>query len=96
MQVAAGAGQDRYRSSGALSFAVTDAAGARPRASLAFGQAVTRTNLFADVSVRLGAHKLEGEVGQVSDGRVATYDRLATLADALRRYGELGFVLSRD
>jgi hypothetical protein len=91
---AAGIGQDKYESSTDVSAHVaarpplTAAATAGP---VALSQSITRTNVFADLSMNLLLFKLTGEIGQVSGGTINTYNTFSgkQAADS-RVYGSVG------
>jgi hypothetical protein len=90
---AAGIGQDKYESSTDVSAHVaartlTPAANAGP---IALSQNITRTNVFADLSMNLLLFKLTGEIGQVSGGTINTYNTFSgkQAADS-RVYGSVG------
>ena len=90
---AAGIGQDKYESSTDISAHVaartlTPAANAGP---VALSQNITRTNVFADLSLNLLLFKLTGEIGQVSGGTINTYNTFSgkQAADS-RVYGSVG------
>ncbi len=93
--LAAGFGQDKYESSTDVSAHVaartvppTPAANAGP---VSLSQNLTRTNVFADVSMNLLLFKLTGEIGQVSGGTINTYNTFSgkQAADS-RIYGSVG------
>ena len=90
---AAGIGQDKYESSTDISAHVaartlTPAANAGP---VALSQNITRTNVFADLSLNLLLFKLTGEIGQVSGGTINTYNSFSgTQAADSRIYGSVG------
>jgi hypothetical protein len=93
--LAAGFGQDKYDASTDISAHVaartippTSAANAGP---IALSQNLTRTNIFADVSMNLLLLKLTGEIGQVSGGTINTYNTFSgkQAADS-RLYGSVG------
>jgi len=90
---AAGIGQDKYESSTDISAHVaartlTPAANAGP---VALSQNITRTNVFADLSLNLLLFKLTGEIGQVSGGTINTYNTFSgTQAADSRIYGSVG------
>src|SRR3982751_1139053 len=76
--LAAGFGQDKYDASTAIRAHVaartvppTSAANAGP---VSISQNLTRTNVFADVSMNLLLFKVTGEIGQVSGGTINTYN----------------------
>jgi hypothetical protein len=93
--LAAGFGQDKYDASTDISAHVaartvppTSAANAGP---VALKQNLTRTNVFADLSMNLLLFKLTGEIGQVSGGTINTYNTFngKQAADS-RIYGSVG------
>jgi hypothetical protein len=93
--LAAGAGQDKYDASADVGAHVaartvppTPAANAGP---IPFSQKLTRTNIFADVTMNLLLLKLTGEIGQVSGGTINTYNTFSgkQAADS-RLYGSVG------
>jgi hypothetical protein len=93
--LAAGFGQDKYDASTDISAHVaartippTNAANAGP---ISLSQNLTRTNIFADVSMNLLLLKLTGEIGQVSGGTINTYNTFSgkQAADS-RLYGSVG------
>jgi hypothetical protein len=90
---AAGIGQDKYESSADVAAhvaarALTPAANAGP---VSLSQSITRTNVFADLSMNLLLFKLTGEIGQVSGGTINTYNTFSgkQAADS-RVYGSVG------
>ena len=92
---AAGFGQDKYESSADIRAHVaartvppTSAANAGP---VVLSQKITRTNVFADVSMNLLLFKLTGEIGQVSGGTINTFNTFSgkQAADS-RIYGSVG------
>jgi len=90
---AAGVGQDKYESSTDIGAhvaarALTPAANAGP---VSLSQSITRTNVFADLSMNLLILKLTGEIGQVSGGTINTYNTFSgkQAADS-RVYGSVG------
>jgi hypothetical protein len=93
--LAAGFGQDKYDASTDVSAHVaartippTGAANAGP---LALSQNLTRTNVFADLSMNLLLFKLTGEIGQVSGGTINTYNTFNGKQPAdSRLYGSVG------
>ena len=93
--LAAGFGQDKYDASTDVSAHVaqrtippTGAANAGP---IALSQNLTRTNVFADLSMNLLLFKLTGEIGQVSGGTINTYNTFSgTQAADSRIYGSVG------
>jgi hypothetical protein len=84
--IALGAGQDRYDESADVQASVGGATG-----NASFAQKMTRTNVFADLSMNLALIKIVGEIGQVSGGTVTTYSSFeGKAADASRVYGSVG------
>lgn len=92
--LAAGVGQDKYDASTDISAHVA----ARPLLSpaadagpVSLSQNMTRTNIFADLSMNLLILKLTGEIGQVSGGTINTYNTFSgkQAADS-RIYGSVG------
>jgi len=93
--LAAGFGQDKYDAStdigahvAARTVPPTSAANAGP---ISVSQNLTRTNIFADLSVNLLLFKITGEIGQVSGGTINTYNTFSgkQAADS-RIYGSVG------
>jgi hypothetical protein len=93
--LAAGFGQDKYDAStdigahvAARTVPPTPAANAGP---VSLSQNLTRTNIFADLSMNLLLFKLTGEIGQVSGGTINTYNTFngKQAADS-RIYGSVG------
>ncbi len=94
--VAVGAGQDRYESGADIK---ADLASRNPlnntrttaAAARRIGQTLTRTNVFADLSMNLLLFKLTGEIGQVSGGEINTFNTFSgkQAADS-RIYGSVG------
>jgi hypothetical protein len=92
---AAGIGQDKYESS--TDIAAHIAARTVPPSPAAnagatgLSQNLTRTNVFADLSMNLLLFKLTGEIGQVSGGTINTYNTFSgkQAADS-RIYGSVG------
>ena len=93
--LAAGAGQDKYESSTEIGAHVaartvppTPAANAGP---ISVSQNITRTNVFANLSLNLLLLKLTGEIGQVSGGTINTFNTFSgkQAADS-RIYGSVG------
>lgn len=101
--LAAGVGQDRYKSSASVSAYVAPRALAggqlltpeqRP-GPVPFSQTVTRTTYFVDGTLSLLPFvKLIGEVGRASGGRVTTFNTFqGNPPNAARLYGSLGLRL---
>lgn len=94
--VAVGAGQDRYESSADVRAHVAartvppiPAADAQPTSPIK--QSLTRTNVFADLTLNLLIFKITGEIGQVSGGDISTFNTFngKQAADS-RVYGSIG------
>lgn len=97
--VAIGAGQDRYESIGTIRATVAPRAITVPSGATAgpvvLSQKMTRTNIFADLSLNLPFLKIVGEIGQVSGGSVATYNTFSGKQPADSRiFGSIGVRLS--
>lgn len=90
--LALGAGQDKYDSKAdARTYISATSTTAGP---IHVAQNLTRTNVFGDVSINLPLLKIIGEVGQVSGGKISTYNKFdGTDADASRTYASLGIRL---
>ena len=93
--LAAGVGQDKYESStdvgahvSARAVPPTPAHNAGP---ISISQEITRTNVFANLSMNLLLLKLTGEIGQVSGGTINTFNTFSgkQAADS-RIYGSVG------
>ena len=93
--LAAGFGQDKYESSTDISAHLaartvppTPATNTVP---VSLSQNMTRSNVFADLSINLLILKLTGEIGQVSGGTINTYNTFSgkQAADS-RLYGSVG------
>lgn len=104
--LAAGYGQDTYDSKADIGAAVTETFliigrqtfSTDPDPLATFEQKVTRSNIFANVSLNLMILKLTAEVGQVSGGEITTYNHYfdeegtkAVPPDKSRMYGSVGF-----
>lgn len=93
--LAAGFGQDKYDAStdvgahvAARTVPPTSAANAGP---VSLSQSLTRTNIFADLSMNLLLFKLNAEIGQVSGGTINTYNTFSGKQPAdSRLYGSVG------
>ena len=94
--LAAGIGQDKYDQSADISATVSGIGGLGTVSStISPSQSLTRTNMFADVSVNILLLKLVGEIGRVSGGTVTTFNQFEDAkADDARLYGSLGLRLS--
>jgi hypothetical protein len=95
--LAAGYGQDKYEQSTTVSGTAKNIPTILGNQNQAFGpislaQDVTRSNMFADLSVNLFLFKLVGEVGRVSGGDFLTPTNTFTSGkiDDSRVYGSLG------
>jgi hypothetical protein len=94
--VAVGAGQDRYDSSADIAASVapqppftTTRFRASPTSPIS--QKLTRTNVFADLTMNLLILKLTGEIGQVSGGEISTFNTFNGKQPADSRvYGSIG------
>ena len=90
--LAAGFGQDKYESSADIHAYVTPPVG-QPFATdpVPLSQNITRSNVFADLSINLLILKLTGEIGQVSGGTINTFNTFSgkQAADS-RIYGSVG------
>ena len=106
--LAAGYGMDTYKSSANITATVTGPCPGNPsvqctvapatgpngerEALVDFDSDVTRSNLFANLSLNLVIMKLVAEVGQVSGGDIATYNTYKDAApDKSRQYASVGF-----
>ena len=92
--LAAGFGQDKYDASTDISAHVAARPPLSPAANAAavsISQNLTRTNIFADLSMNLLLFKLNAEIGQVSGGTINTYNTFSgkQAADS-RIYGSVG------
>lgn len=91
--LAAGVGQDKFTTSATTIVNVNQTIPVPLSASktIPFAQDLTRTNYFVDLSMNLLILKLTAEVGQVSGGKITTFNRFTgTNADASRVYFSLG------
>jgi hypothetical protein len=93
--LAAGVGRDKYESSADVSAHIAartvPPTAAFNSAPVALTQNITRTNVFADLSMNLLLLKLTGEIGQVSGGTINTFNTFSgkQAADS-RIYGSVG------
>src|ERR1051325_10228657 len=92
--LAAGVGHDKYDASTDIGAHVatrppfSNAANAGP---VSLSQSLTRTNIFADLSMNLLLFKLNAEIGQVSGGTINTYNTFSGKQPAdSRLYGSVG------
>jgi hypothetical protein len=92
--VVVGAGQDKYKQvANVQATSRGTAAGTQTSDVVLLSQDLTRTNMFADLSLNLPLFKIVGEVGNSSgsSGSVTTYNTFQTgPADKSRTYGSLG------
>jgi hypothetical protein len=93
--IAAGVGQDKYESStdvsAHLAARTVPPVAAFNSTPVPLSQSMTRTNVFADLSMNLLLFKLTGEIGQVSGGTINTYNTFSgTQAADSRIYGSVG------
>jgi hypothetical protein len=101
--LAAGVGQDKYDQSAAISATFTGTCSNGAFSTSCNGtttipstsQNMTRTNVFADLSLNLPLFKIVAEAGQASGGTVNTYNTIGTdRADRSQVYGSVGLRLS--
>lgn len=97
--LALGAGQDRYDSEGTIRAKVAARSPILPSGASAgpvvLSQKLTRTNIFADLSLDLPLLKIVGEIGQVSGGTVSTFNKFnGKQPDDARIFGSIGIRLS--
>lgn len=84
---AAGYGRDTYESSASIAAS----SGGFDAGPFPVGQEVTRTNLFANLSMSILLLKVVGEIGQVSGGDITTFNTFGDKpADDSRLYGSVG------
>jgi hypothetical protein len=89
--VAVGGGQDSYDTRAAAQVTISRVVPAVTSAVVSSRQELTRTNLFANLSLNLPALRLVAEAGRVSGGQLATYNTFADRdADDPRTYASLG------
>ncbi len=91
MAVAAGFGQDRYRSGAAVETFLFETDGPSAKTSpQALDQRLTRSNVFANVALNAAPMRLVGEIGRAWGGSLQTFNDLQDArADAPRFYGSL-------
>ena len=93
--LAVGGGQDKYESSTEIGAHVAartvPPTAAANMAPVSISQNITRTNVFANLSLNLLLLKLTGEIGQVSGGTINTFNTFSGkhAADS-RIYGSVG------
>lgn len=101
VSLAAGVGQDRYRSEATVSGVVNDAIAGVPfraQSSVDLAQTLTRTNVFANLTLlAIPLARIVGEVGHTSGGAVArTYNSIdGRRPDAAYTYASVGVRLGR-
>jgi hypothetical protein len=90
--IAAGYGQDSYHSSASANATISG----QTSSTISVAQDMTRSNMFADLSLNLPVFKLIGEIGQVSGGTAPTTVNTFPAKGIVdsRLYGSLGFRLS--
>jgi hypothetical protein len=91
--LAAGVGQDSYKTAGDLAATVTvdgTTYGSTDDVLMTLDTDVKRTNMFADLSMNLPFLKLVGEIGRVSGGEIGTFSTFDKKADDAMLYGSLG------
>ncbi|MBC7671523.1 MAG: hypothetical protein H7247_03805 [Polaromonas sp.] len=92
--VVVGGGQDKYKEGASIQATSRGtAAGTQVSDVVQLAQDLTRTNIFADLSLNLPLFKIVGEVGNStgSSGSVITYNTFQTgPADKSRTYGSVG------
>jgi hypothetical protein len=93
--LAAGVGQDKYDQSADIAATVSQNGFTGTSTVPGTSQQMTRTNMFADLSLNLPLFKLVVEAGQVTGGTVNTYNSFAGgRADRSQVYGSAGLRLS--
>jgi hypothetical protein len=93
--VVVGAGQDHYQDEADIKATVSQSGFSGTSAVPGTSQDMTRTNIFADLSLNLPLFKIVGEVGQASGGTVQTYNTFSGgAADRSQTYGSIGLRLS--
>jgi hypothetical protein len=97
--LAVGAGRDTYNSAGTIRSAISPRAIFLPNGVRAgpvgLAQSISRTNVFADGSLNLPILKVIGEIGQVSGGTIATFNKFSGKQPAdSRLFGSVGIRLS--
>jgi hypothetical protein len=93
--LAAGVGQDKYDQSAAIAATVSQNGFTGSSSVPNTSQQMTRTNMFADLSLNLPLFKLVVEAGQATGGTVNTYNSFSGgRADRSQFYGSAGLRLS--
>ncbi len=92
--VVVGGGQDKYKEGASIQATTRGtSAGTQTSDKIQLAQDLTRTNIFADLSLNLPLFKIVGEVGNStgSSGSVITYNTFSSgAADKSRTYGSVG------
>lgn len=90
--IAVGVGQDQYDQSATVQATVRNTPlGPQRSDAVLLAQKMTRTNYFADLSLNLPLLKIIGEIGQVTGGKVETFNEFQTgRADKARPYASIG------
>lgn len=89
--IALGAGQDKYDARASASVRVNEGAIGVDGGPYALAQTVTRTNMFADLSLNLPFVKLAAEIGRVSGGTIDSYNTFSgKRADDALTYASVG------
>jgi hypothetical protein len=89
--VAIGGGQDTYDTRADAQVTISRVVPSVTSSVVSSRQELTRTNLFANLSLNLPALRLVAEVGRVNGGQVSTYNSFADHdADDPRSYASLG------
>lgn len=89
--LAVGAGQDRYDTGADAQVTINRAIPSVTSAVISARQQLTRTNVFANLSLNLAVVRLVGEVGRASGGTVRTYNTFGDAAGAdARTYASVG------
>ena len=91
--VVVGGGQDKYKEGASVQATLKTTTPAQNSDVIQLAQDLTRTNIFADLSLNLPLFKIVGEVGNStgSSGSVITYNTFKTgTADKSRTYGSVG------
>ena len=88
--LAAGYGRDTYDASANITY---DVDGATPASPIPVDTKPVRNSAFADLSLDLPLLKIQGEVGRVWGGDVATWNTFDPAANSARYYGAVGLRL---
>lgn len=87
--LAAGYGKDQYTSDATFMGYVSSTNSTLPPTSAK--HKVNRNNIFLDLSMNLPFVKIVGEIGQVSGGKIDTYNTFDKSPTSSRIYGSIGF-----